>query len=298
MSTANVAWDLELLRRAVGDRRLTYVGFSYGTYIGETYANLFPGRVRAVVLDGVVDPVAWSTGRPGAAPGGNDRALRQFFALCTRAGAACAFSHGNPRARWERLARRLRDQSMQLPDGRTFTYQDLLQVTYEPAMSKPSLWPQLAKWLQAIDTGTGPLSPATPASYDPAGQAVICSDSDNPPSADAWGSSICRVWRALDPDRYTGPWTRRTSHPVLLVSNRYDPQTPPINARFVALLLPHARLLVINGWGHLLLNAPSTCAANRIQHYLLTTRFPPRGAVCPVDVPPFASPSGTPPPAR
>ncbi len=298
MSTANVARDLELLRRAVGDRRLTYVGFSYGTYIGETYADLFPGRVRALVLDGVVDPVAWSNGRGDqASPNGYKQALGQFFALCTHAGAACAFSHGDPRARWERLARRLRAESMRLPDGRTFTYQDLIQVTFGP-MPEPSRWPQLAKWLQAIDTGTGPLPPpAAPASYDPAREAVICSDSDTPASTDGWDSSICRIWRALDTHRYTGPWTRRTSHPVLLVSNRYDPQTPPINARIVAWLFPRARLLVINGWGHLSLNARSTCAANRMQHYLLTTRTPPRGAVCPVDAPPFASPSGSPPPA-
>ncbi|MGZ6616231.1 MAG: alpha/beta fold hydrolase [Solirubrobacteraceae bacterium] len=252
-----VARDLELLRRAVGDRHLTYAGFSYGTYIGETYANLFPRRVRALVLDGVVDPVAWSTGRGDQArtvpvtlrvraADGYHRALRLFFALCTRAGAACAFSHGNPRARWERLARRLRGQSMRLPDGRTFTYRDLLLVTYGP-MSEPSLWPQLAKWLQAIDTGNGPLPPAIPAFYDPARLAVICADSDNPASADAWQRaaaaadrrlldigraaawepSICRAWRALDTDRYTGPWTRRTSHPVLLAQTATTPKPRP-----------------------------------------------------------------------
>jgi pimeloyl-ACP methyl ester carboxylesterase len=53
LSTANVARDLDLLRQAVGDKRLTYVGYSYGTYLGATYANLFPKRVRALVLDTV-----------------------------------------------------------------------------------------------------------------------------------------------------------------------------------------------------------------------------------------------------
>ena len=56
MSTADVARDLDLLRQAVGDSRLTYLGFSYGSHIGNTYANLFPGRVRAMVIDGVIDP--------------------------------------------------------------------------------------------------------------------------------------------------------------------------------------------------------------------------------------------------
>jgi pimeloyl-ACP methyl ester carboxylesterase len=64
MSTANVARDMDLLRRAVGDARLSYAGYSYGSYLGATYANLFPGKVRALVVDGVLDPVAWSTGTP------------------------------------------------------------------------------------------------------------------------------------------------------------------------------------------------------------------------------------------
>jgi pimeloyl-ACP methyl ester carboxylesterase len=64
MSTANVARDMDLLRRAVGDRKLTYAGYSYGSYLGATYANLFPGKVRALVVDGVLDR---SPGPPAAA---------------------------------------------------------------------------------------------------------------------------------------------------------------------------------------------------------------------------------------
>ncbi|HET8787746.1 MAG TPA: alpha/beta fold hydrolase [Actinomycetes bacterium] len=79
MSTANVARDLDLLRRAVGDAKLTYAGYSYGSYLGSTYANLFPGKVRALVVDGVLDPVAWSTGR-------GDQARRLPFS--TRLGSA------------------------------------------------------------------------------------------------------------------------------------------------------------------------------------------------------------------
>ena len=58
ISTADTARDLDYLRRLVGDRQLTYLGLSYGTFIGQTYANMFPRRVRAMILDGVVDPVA------------------------------------------------------------------------------------------------------------------------------------------------------------------------------------------------------------------------------------------------
>ena len=61
ITTADTARDLEALRKLVGDRKLTYVGLSYGSMIGQTYANLFPGRVRAMMLDGIVDAVDYTT---------------------------------------------------------------------------------------------------------------------------------------------------------------------------------------------------------------------------------------------
>lgn len=60
MSTAEVARDMELMRRSVGDRQLTYFGFSYGSYLGQVYANLFPDRFRALAIDGVLDPQRWA----------------------------------------------------------------------------------------------------------------------------------------------------------------------------------------------------------------------------------------------
>ncbi|WP_157244912.1 alpha/beta hydrolase [Nonomuraea typhae] len=65
MSTANTARDLDLIRQALGEPTLTYYGLSYGTFLGATYANLFPGRIRAMVLDAVLEPVAYTTGRGG-----------------------------------------------------------------------------------------------------------------------------------------------------------------------------------------------------------------------------------------
>jgi pimeloyl-ACP methyl ester carboxylesterase len=76
MSTASVARDLDLLRRAVGDAKLTYAGYSYGSYLGSTYANLVPGKVRALVVDGVFDPVAWSTSAASTGWPGGCRASR------------------------------------------------------------------------------------------------------------------------------------------------------------------------------------------------------------------------------
>jgi len=102
MTTADVARDLDLLRQAVGDEQLNYAGFSYGSYLGMTYANLFPSKVGAVVIDGVLDPIAWATGRHGqrfSAPfssrtrsdAGALDTLNEFFRLCDE-GSGCALA--------------------------------------------------------------------------------------------------------------------------------------------------------------------------------------------------------------
>jgi pimeloyl-ACP methyl ester carboxylesterase len=158
MSTANVARDMGLLRRAVGDAKLTYVGYSYGSYLGATYANLFPGKVRALVVDGVLDPVAWSTGRGrqartqpfstrlGSAKGAYE-SLQEFFRLCDAGGENRAFSEGDPARRYARLAKRLFREPVELPDdeGGTilFGYDELVGETlgamYDPAATAQTL---------------------------------------------------------------------------------------------------------------------------------------------------------------
>ena len=103
-TSADVARDMDLLRAAVGDPVLNYLGVSYGTGLGAIYANLFPARVGRMILDANLDPVAWTT------PDGNlpyplrlgfDEAnaadMTAFLNLCGQAArAACAFPAGHP----------------------------------------------------------------------------------------------------------------------------------------------------------------------------------------------------------
>jgi pimeloyl-ACP methyl ester carboxylesterase len=242
MSTANVARDLDLLRRAVGDAKLTYAGYSYGTYLGSTYANLFPDKVRALVVDGVLDPVAWSTGRGDQArtlpfstrlrsAQGAYQTLQEFLRLCDAGGPNCAFSQGNPKRRFDRLAKRLLREPSEFTDpttGETFvvTYADLIGATLG-ILYDPSAWPDWAVVLQALDEQTRPAAAAAALralrarlgggafqqedypNFVEGFPGVACSETHNPSTAGAWA----RAARAQDRQfPYFGrPWTWTTS---------------------------------------------------------------------------------------
>ena len=141
MSTADVARDLDLLRRAVGDPRLTYLGFSYGSYLGNTYANLFPQNIRALAIDGVLDPRLWSSGwQIRSDRVATQREFDQFLALCKAAREQCAFSDGRRTAkRWEALARSVEDEPIDLGGGFLYTY-DFLIGDATGAMYAPEVW--------------------------------------------------------------------------------------------------------------------------------------------------------------
>ena len=219
MSTANVARDLDVLRAAVGDRQLTYAGYSYGSYLGNTYANLFPGRVRAVVLDGVLDPIAWSTGRSRfegrtvpfstrlRSDAGAMATLNEFFRLCDAGGDRCAFSGGAAR-RFAALARRLLREPVE-SRSRTarpscWDTRSLIGVTLGAMYDSP-VWADFAQLLADIEAEA--VAPATLAARAralrpgdrslPGGSdfypnfvegfpGVACSDSDNPEHYAAW----------------------------------------------------------------------------------------------------------------
>jgi pimeloyl-ACP methyl ester carboxylesterase len=135
VSTAESAKDLELLRQAVGAPPMNYLGISYGTLLGATYANLFPDTVRAMVLDGNVDPVAWTNGGEAhtflstslrlRSDIASAKTLHAFLDLCGRASTdQCAFSAGSAaatQAKWATLLQRLREHPVTL-DNVTYTY--------------------------------------------------------------------------------------------------------------------------------------------------------------------------------
>ncbi|HEX9336010.1 MAG TPA: alpha/beta hydrolase, partial [Pseudonocardiaceae bacterium] len=171
-STADTARDMDLLRQAVGDPALNYLGASYGSYLGATYANLFPAKVRAIALDGDVDPVRWATApdrRLGTflrlgSDQGSAATLNAFLDLCGPAAVtSCAFSAGSPaatHAKFDLLLDRLASHPVPF-DGFTFTQAltvgVVVNLLYEvqPIPNVAVGWPGLATVLQDLWVLTG-----------------------------------------------------------------------------------------------------------------------------------------------
>ena len=174
LSTANVARDLDRLRQAVGDDALNYLGTSYGTYLGETYANLFPDRIRAMVLDGVINPPSYVSFDHGdgdivgpdttsflriLSPEGSADALGAFFAECAAAGPDhCAFAANNAaetRAKFDSLMDRLRTEPMIVQGSAgtlTVTYSLVVNLLWQ-TLYHASAWPIMADGLQRLEEG-------------------------------------------------------------------------------------------------------------------------------------------------
>ena len=325
ISTADTARDLDALRQAVGDRELTYIGLSYGTMLGQTYANLFPDRVRAMLLDGIVDPVAYTAGAESRTVNGvafTDEVFDQFLALCQSAGPdRCALAgHGETvEQRVARIFATARQAPIPAPHADPpgeLSYGDLLTTTYAP-LRQPDTWPQFAQDLNAAADGdasaleTTARQQRTPEAYAEATKSAAISCLDGPASQPStawpqvidtftdssrlWGPVLgwwlwapcASNWPASSNDRYTGPWNASTETPILLINNRYDPATGYGNAQAAEKRLGNAVLLTVNGWGHPSYQLPSTCTDQARERYLVDLVTPPKGTVCEPDQLPF-----------
>ena len=215
ISTADTVRDLEHLRVLMGEEKLTYLGLSYGTYLGQTYANMFGDRIRAMMLNGIVDPVAYSKGseaRLAATVRPSDAVYDQFLALCDSAGPErCALAGGRHTAaeRFDRLSARLKRAPIPAPGAQPplsapqkLGYADLLISQFSPIRA-PRTWPTNAANLAAALRGDGStLESAAGASNTPGGWALItpstaiqCADAPAHRRLRAWPSVIARFAR-------------------------------------------------------------------------------------------------------
>ena len=325
ISTADTARDLDYLRRLVGDHRLTYVGLSYGSYLGQTYANMFPGRVRAMLLDGIVDPVPYSRSaeaRVASQALGADEVFDRLLALCQSAGPKrCALAGGRQTAaeRVRQLFARSRRAPIPAPTASppgTLTYNDLV-VSQFNFLRIPETWPQDAKDLAAATRGNGSalltvarrLQTPTALMGATTSAAISCADAPARLGPGSWPQVIghlseidrlsgrltgwwlwapCASWPVRGQDNYRGPWNAKTKTPILLIGTTHDPATPYINAVRSARRLGNAVLLTQNGYGHLSFHDPSACIDRARIAYLVWLITPRKGIVCQSDKTPFA----------
>lgn len=349
VSTADNARDMELVRRALGEQQITYYGISYGTYLGATYAAMFPGRIRAMVVDGVLDPVAWSTGNASkpvtqpfstriASGAGSHEALTAALTACAQAGPQRCALAPDPQAAWDRVLTAAAEGRLVIEDS-TISYQDLISFAAGALYSSREI-PRFLRFVARIDraiavpgvarvdsrtaalhrrlkavrdrrAAAGPWTPdvalartrtasRAARTLDVQSPAVMCSDSRNPDGPRAWAraaaatqltapgfgpywtwiSSVCAHEGLGSPaDSYRGPWTTRTSTPLLVVGNSHDPATPISGARRVHELFAGSRLLTYDGWGHGAIGTGS-CVARTMADYLVDRKLPEAGRVC------------------
>jgi pimeloyl-ACP methyl ester carboxylesterase len=312
LSTEEVARDLDQIRMALGEAKLTYLGFSYGTLIGEMYASLFPGHVRALALDGVMDPsLDEETLRLDQARA-FEGALDRFLAACA-ADATCAFhSGGHPGPAFDALMARIDLHPVPTlrlagrePAGPTQAWDAVLQALYSQAT-----WPVLAEALADAARGDGSLllllgdpyrgrqPDGSYSNMQDAYEGVTCLDWPAPRDLAAYAALAARFTRAaprfgrilayndlpcafwpVPPVRTPAPVSAPTAPPILLVGSTGDPATPYAWAVSVSHQLTSSVLVTRVGEGHTGYRA-SSCVGEAVDAYLLALTVPAPGLTC------------------
>lgn len=298
VSTNNSARDMDRIRAALGEDKITYFGFSYGSELGATWATMFPNTVRAAVLDGAADP------NSDYIQGGLDQAkgfeteLTKFLAKCS-ATKICEFhNNGNAEKAFDELMVSLDRKPLVVKEDRTPVNQGVALTAVSQAMYTSTLWSSLEIALAAAQKGDGaPLltmyDDYYQRSYDgtygnelEAFNAIMCLDDPGPKSVeevDAFiddfekvaprlGSSfasgyVCAFWPTKTDMRIT--ITGKGAGPIVVIGTTGDSATPLQSSRNMANTLEDGRLIVVTANRHTGYGA-NDCVISSVNTYLLT----------------------------
>lgn len=313
VGTANVARDMDVLRAALGDRGLTYIGWSYGTSIGTEYARLFPENVRAMILDGAVDPNEDTAAARVNQAEGFQQAFDDFAAWCAEQ-EQCPLGQDANRATaaYQGLVRPLLDEPLPLADGRVLSFRDANTGTGQ-ALYSESYWQSLSEALTGLAGADGSRLMELADAYEQrdadggysnlqdAFVAIGCIDGSR--SMDpATAQQIAEKLAAAAPFQTTGDPPTATNDPcdywpvrpaalqpvdavpglpqVLVVSTTHDPATPYEAGVNLARALD-ARLLSVDGSSHTAyLTAGNECVDRLGNDYLINLTLPAEGTTC------------------
>lgn len=309
VSTADAAMDMDVIRRDVGDAGLSYLGFSYGTLLGATYAGLFPTHVRAMVLDGAIDPalpVIKGLDVQSAALEGD---LDSFFKYCAST-SSCAWKPGSdPVQTFEALLNRVRSAPLPVQGSKRTVGAAALLYGTAWGLYSTKVWPFLGNALASASAGDGTeimelfdsyTGRQTDGSYTnefEANTAINCLDAPAPtvaaiqadgPAARAaapvfgvanlYSEMACSLWPVPATGR-PGPISAAGSPPIVVVGTTGDPATPYSEAQALASELKKGVLLTRVGEGHTAYPY-SACIRSAVDAYLISLAVPPAGTRC------------------
>ena len=306
--------DLDVLRAALGERKLNLLGYSYGTYLGALYAHDFPSNVGRFVLDGAVDPGLDSMQISEGQSRAFQLAMTRFARTCSRL-ASCPYDGGTAKvlAGINDLLARLDKRPMRTDKRETLTQSQALGALFWGMYSR-DYWPNLRDALSEAKRGNGTyLLTLSDLSADRTGPntygsnqnsafyAISCWDSPAAPGAAglataarawsvkapvpemaralAWGNAPCSTWfghSANAPE----PASSTTDAPILVIGTTYDPATPYPWAVTLAQQLSTARLLTYVGDGHTAFGNGNACVDGAVNEYFATGALPARGLRC------------------
>lgn len=306
VNTRIVAQDMDRVRAALGDAKLTYLGYSYGTAIGASYLDQFPTHVRAMVLDGALDPTtSWDQLLAGQSKG-FDVALDAFLANCQKTD--CAFRRavsGDLGKAYDALAAKVEQHDLPGSGSRTVGPDEFQLGVGAGLYSRGNGWPAIAQGLADAEHGDGRLllelndsyldrSSSGYANTDEANFAVNCVDRPWPrteqpyydlaaqvgKSYPRFGPAIalsgigCATWPVAaqgTPHAVSG----KGSPPIVVIGTTRDPATPYVWAQSLAKQLDNGILLTHEGDGHTVfrVGAPN-CIIRPVDDYFVSLRAP------------------------
>ncbi len=301
MTTEDIARDMDSIRAAFGVSKINYYAFSYGTYMGQVYATLFPGRVRRMVLDSTVDPTGvWYADNIAQDYAFQGR-FEAFFAWVAKYDGS--YHLGSTAAQVQAAWYQARNQLLAHPVNGTIGADDL-DDTFLTGGYLDEFWPGLAQALSSyLNAGrTADLV----AQYEGLGaqnenefavyNAVQCSDVNWPRSWAYWTSDAEMVYKKAPFQAWDNAWfnaacafwpVKGPAKPlqikgaglpgILMLQGTLDPATPYAGAQDAHKLLPSARMVVVEGGGNhgQSLEQPSnTCVQGYLNAYLATGALP------------------------
>jgi pimeloyl-ACP methyl ester carboxylesterase len=306
VGTNSTAEDLERIRIALGEDKLTFIGHSAGTLLGAVYADRYPQHVRAFVLDGPIDPSLTLDQMTLAQAVGFESALRSFFAWCD-ATASCRWRPGNPdrTAAFLALMDRIRQQPLKASGNRIVGVDTFVNGVMSRLTAR-SKWPSLGDALAAAERGDGSPLATLASNYQNAGasnaadarQSIICLDHPAPRELSAypalaeaskakapvfgpvftWAALSCGMWPvpatlAPKPTRAAG------APPIMVVGTTGDPATPQVWAEALAGQFELGVLVLRKGAEHVAYYY-SSCVRGLVDAYIVNGKAPASGTTC------------------